>query len=260
MTTTPAAAPAPPASPAVIDEAAYEELARAELAAWLAKMRKGPSLLDRASRGVQGRINRVIPEKVHLAVTAVIEKLTRAIVAGSDLTTAKPLREGSLSARETQVRARIGAYRAAAAAEGGVAGAGGFALALAEFPTLIATKIKLLFDIAALYGHDGAQLSERLYILSIFQLAFSGADHRNDVLEAMADWAGKTHPATLDGVDWRKFQQEYRDYIDLAKMAQMIPLIGAPVGAVVNYRLLDKLGETATEAYRLRWFAVAPPT
>ena len=73
----------------------------------------------------------------------------------------------------------------------------------------------------------------------------------------MADWAGKTHPATLDGVDWRKFQQEYRDYIDLAKMAQMIPLIGAPVGAVVNYRLLDKLGETAIEAYRMRWFADA---
>ena len=37
----------------------------------------------------------------------------------------------------------------------------------------------------------------------------------------------------------------------------MIPPIGAPVGAVVNnYRLLDKLGETAIEAYRMRWFAV----
>jgi hypothetical protein len=251
-TSTPADAPAPPA---VIDEAAYEAQARRELEAWLARMARGPSLLDRASRGVQVRVNRIIPEKVHAAVTTVIEKLTRVIVAGSDLTTAKPLAEGSLSAREAQVRARIGAYRAAAAAEGGVAGAGGFALSLAEFPTLIATKIKLLFDVAALYGHDGAKLPERLYILSIFQLAFSGADHRRDVLAAMADWEAKTHPLTLDGVDWRRFQQEYRDYIDLAKMAQMIPLIGAPVGAVVNYRLLDKLGETAIEAYRLRWFA-----
>ncbi len=71
----------------------------------------------------------------------------------------------------------------------------------------------------------------------------------------MADWDTKTHPTTLDDVDWRRFQQEYRDYIDLAKMAQMIPLIGAPVGAVVNYRLLHKLGETAIEAYRMRWFA-----
>ncbi|HEX5377056.1 MAG TPA: EcsC family protein [Phenylobacterium sp.] len=240
---------------AVIDEAAYEAAARAELARWRESMLKGPSLLDRAARGLQAKINQVIPERVHAAVTAVIEKMTRAIAVGADLTTARPLAGASLSEREAEVRRRIAAYRAAAAAEGGVAGAGGFALALAEFPTLIATKIKLLFDIAALYGHDGARLSERLYILSIFQLAFSGADHRRDVLAAMAGWDQAAHPDSLDAVDWRRFQQEYRDYIDLAKMAQLIPLIGAPVGAVVNYRLLDRLGETAINAYRMRWFA-----
>ncbi|MGI8581540.1 MAG: EcsC family protein, partial [Chitinophagaceae bacterium] len=52
--------------------------------------------------------------------------------------------------------------------------------------------------------------------------------------------------------DWRTFQQEYRDYIDLAKMAQLIPVIGAPVGVVVNYRLIKKLGITAMNAYRMR--------
>ena len=245
-------------SPApIVDEAAYETLARTELAAWTAAMSKGPTPLGRAARALQVQVNRMIPEKVHAAVTSLIEKMTRVIVAGSDLTTAKPLAGASLSDREAKVRARIGAYRAAAAAEGGVAGAGGFALSLAEFPTLIATKIKLLFDIAALYGHDGAELSERLYILSIFQLAFSGADHRRDVLAGMADWRTRELPQSLDAMDWRRFQQEYRDYIDLAKMAQMIPLIGAPVGAVVNYRLLDKLGETAIGAYRMRWFAEA---
>jgi hypothetical protein len=249
-----------PAAPAaIIDEAAYEALARTELAAWRVRMAKGPSPLSRASGVLQAQVNRMIPEKVHAAVTTLIEKMTRVIVAGSDLTTARPLEDASLSAREAKVRARIGAYRAAAAAEGGVAGAGGFALSLAEFPTLVATKIKLLFEIAALYGHDGGELSERLYILSIFQLAFSGADHRRDVLARMADRGPLAAPETLDGLDWRRFQQEYRDYIDLAKLAQMIPLIGAPVGAVVNYRLLDKLGETAIGAYRMRWFAGTRP-
>jgi hypothetical protein len=32
----------------------------------------------------------------------------------------------------------------------------------------------------------------------------------------------------------------------------MIPLIGAAVGLVVNYRLLKKLGRTAMNAYRMR--------
>jgi hypothetical protein len=35
-------------------------------------------------------------------------------------------------------------------------------------------------------------------------------------------------------------------------MAQLIPIIGAPVGFVVNSRLIDKLGKTAMNAYRMR--------
>jgi hypothetical protein len=240
--------------PPLID-AGYDARAAAELEAWQAKVLKGPSLMGRAARGAQVRINRMIPEKVHATVTTVMEKMTRVILTGSDLTTADPLLSGALQEREALVERRIAAYRAAAAAEGGIAGAGGFALAMAEFPVLITTKLKLLFDIAALYGHDVAELSERLYILHVFQLAFSSAEHRRDVFEAMADWDRRDHPADLDGFEWRKFQQEYRDYIDLAKLVQLVPIIGAPVGAVVNYRLLGRLGETAINAYRMRWLA-----
>lgn len=247
----------PPQPPAPVDEAAYEARARIELARWRGRMAKGPTALDRAARSVQLRINRAIPEPVHQVVTTVIETMTRAIVNGADFITADPLAGAPLSEREARVARRIAAYRAAAAAEGGVAGAGGFALAAAEFPTLIATKIKLLFDIAALYGHDGACLDERLYILSIFQLAFSSADRRNEVLATIGAWDlhDQDRPKNLEQVDWRRFQLEYRDYIDLAKLAQLIPVIGAPVGAVVNYRMLDRLGEIAIGAYRLRWFA-----
>lgn len=36
-------------------------------------------------------------------------------------------------------------------------------------------------------------------------------------------------------------------------MAQLIPGIGAIVGVLVNYNLIDKLGVTAMNAYRMRW-------
>jgi hypothetical protein len=242
---------------AVLDESAYRLKAKAELDAWLSKTAMGPSPLGLAARGLQRRINRLVPEKVQSAVTAAIEKMTRAIVTGADLTTAKPLPDVPLSERERRVRIRIAAYRTAGAAEGGVAGAGGFWLNMAEFPVLIATKIRLLFEIAALYGHDGARLDERLYILRIFELAFSSPEHRIDILAQMRGWEAHAaeRPRTPDEIDWRRFQQEYRDYIDLAKLAQLVPVIGAPVGVVVNYRLLDRLGETAIGAYRLRWFS-----
>ncbi|HEU4470063.1 MAG TPA: EcsC family protein, partial [Flavisolibacter sp.] len=59
-------------------------------------------------------------------------------------------------------------------------------------------------------------------------------------------------PGDIHQFDWRSFQQEYRDYIDLAKMAQLVPGIGAVVGVIVNYKLLNKLGKTAMNAYRMR--------
>jgi hypothetical protein len=102
------------------------------------------------------------------------------------------------------------------------------------------------------FGHDGAALSERLYILHIFELAFSDSQHCAGVLAAMDDWDAKAHPRHLDDFDWRAFQQQYRDHIDLAKLAQFLPVVGAPLGALVNWRLVDRLGRTAVMAYRMR--------
>jgi len=230
----------------------HETRARVELAAWRAAMLAEPSAFARAAKGLQKQVTRLIPEKVHQAVTAVIEQMTRGILAGSGFVTGVPLAKGSLRERELRVRKAIDGYRNVATAEGGVAGAGGFLLAAADFPALIAIKIKLLFEIARLYGHDDADWRERLFILEIFQLAFSSAEHRKAVYLAMAE--GRT-PSSPEDFDWRRFQQEYRDYIDLAKLAQLLPVVGAPVGAIVNYRLVEQLGETAMNAYRLRWFA-----
>ena len=231
---------------------AYEARARAELDAWREAVLKPPSALQAAAKGLQNRITSLIPEKVHLAISKVIEQMTRGILVGSDFVTPPPRTGLSLAEREALVRKAIEGYRNVATVEGGVAGAGGFLLAAADFPALIAIKIKLLFEIAALYGHDGGAWRERLYILSIFQLAFSSAEHRHAVYGRMT---GDDQPATPADFDWRRFQQEYRDYIDLAKMAQLLPVVGAPIGAIVNYRLLEQLGTTAINAYRLRWFA-----
>jgi len=247
----------PAAPPFAAPEAEYEAWAAAEVARWRAQMLKAPNLVDKATRGAQQRINGMIPEKVHAGVTAVVEQMTRAILTGSNLTTAAPLTNAPLSIRDARALGVIGGYRTTAAVEGGVAGAGGFWLALADFPALITIKIKLLFDLAAVYGRPVSVLSERLYLLHVFQLAFSSAARRAEVFRAMEDWDARPHPESLDDFDWRKFQQEYRDYIDLAKLAQLIPVIGAPVGAVVNWRLTERLGGMAMNAYRSRWPAIA---
>lgn len=231
----------------------YEELVSPELKAWQKEMLRRPSLLNMLSKKLQTKINTWIPEKVHAAITTAIKQMIRGVLFGAKYTTAKPM-AGSLQEREIAVQQKIDFYRTTAAVEGGITGAGGILLGLADFPILMGLKLKLLFDIASMYGFDVRDYKERVYLLHIFELAFSSHSHRKSVYLKMVDWDEKSKelPADIDQFDWRNFQQEYRDYIDIAKMAQLVPVIGAPVGAIVNYGLIKKLGITAMNAYRMR--------
>ena len=234
---------------------AYEQQAVKDLLTWKKRMSRKPSVVDRVSKKLQGKLNSYIPEKVHTALTTAITQMVRAVLFGATYTTPPVKKEGSLQVREELVRDRISLYRKTAAAEGGITGAGEILLGLADFPLLLGIKMKLLFDIAALYGFDVKDYRERLFILYIFQLAFSGQHHRRKIFMDVNGWEDHilTMPTHFEAFDWRSFQQEYRDYIDLAKMLQLVPGIGAVVGLVVNYKLINKLGETAMNAYRLRW-------
>jgi hypothetical protein len=233
----------------------YELQVTEELKRWQEAMLARPGMLNQAAQRVQRKINSYIPDKVHAALTTVIKQMIQGVLTGSQYTGVRPLLEASLFERENQIRDRIQTYRRTAAAQGGITGAGGIMLGLADFPLLLTIKLKLLFDISALYGHAADDYRERLFILGIFQLAFSSDSHRRDVYLQLADWDARlqTLPASIDDYDWRTLQQEYRDYIDLAKLAQLLPIVGAPVGYIVNRRLVEKLGITAMNAYRMRW-------
>jgi uncharacterized protein (DUF697 family) len=232
----------------------YEKKAYKEMEIWKLKMQKKPSLLDHAAKGLQNRLNKLIPDKVHQVITLTIEKMVKAVLFGAKYTTKEPRYDSSLELREILVKEQIEFYRKTASAEGAITGAGGLLLGFADFPILIGIKIKMLFDIAALYGHQVKEYKERLYILYIFQLAFSSQQGRLKIFELLSNWDNyqKDLPDDATLFDWRTFQQEYRDYIDLAKIAQLIPVIGAAVGAVVNYKLINKLGETSMNCYRMR--------
>lgn len=238
----------------------YDRHARLTLRAWQTRMRRRPGLFDGLTRGVQLRVNRLIPERLHVALTSTIKAMVRGVLFGAEATSAPALiGPQSLVAREMAVQERIAHYRNLATVEGAATGAAGFVLGLADFPLLLGFKLKLLFEIAALYGYDVREYPERVYLLLVFQLAFSSQHGRNAVFKQLENWeaTAATLPPDVHQFDWRTFQQEYRDYIDLAKLAQLLPVIGAAVGAVANYRLVGHLGETAMMAYRLRRFGAS---
>lgn len=222
---------------------------------WCNKMSKNPSLLNLATKGLQKKINTIIPEKVHQILTKAIKEITRAVLYGAGFTTFKKKKINSFEDIETHALNRIKFYASSSAAEGAITGYGGFISSLADFPLWLTLKMKMLFEIANSYGVDVDDYKERLYILHVFQLTFSSQKHRNITFETMQAWELKKDnlPTHFNEFDWRTFQLEYRDFIDLAKLLQLIPGIGAIVGAYVNHKYTKKLGNNAMNAYRMRF-------
>ncbi len=232
----------------------YEYKLARELRKWQKEMQRPPSFANRIKTSTQHGINRMIPEKVHRVVTEGIRQMTQGVIFGAGLITFQKQKPLSIEHTEVKIQKRIKFYRSAAATEGALTGYGGILLGFADFPLWLSLKMKMLFEIASIYGYDIKDYKERLYILHIFQLTFSSQKHRNKVYALLADWENQKDslPDDLNQFDWRTFQLEYRDYIDLAKLLQLIPGFGALIGAFVNHRLTNKLGNNALNAYRMR--------
>lgn len=196
-------------------------------------------------------MNEMIPEKAHTVITESIKKMVQATLVGSEYTTKGNYPdEMTLQVKEKLIEEKLTVYRRTAAAEGAGTGAGGFFLALADFPLLLSIKMKFLFEVAAIHGFDTKKYEERLFLLYVFQLAFSSDEHKKKTFHIIENW--ELEKESLVEMDWRVFQQEYRDYIDFVKMLQLLPGVGAVVGAYANYNLLDHLGEVAKNCYRIR--------
>ncbi|WP_121638909.1 EcsC family protein [Virgibacillus sp. Bac330] len=230
---------------------AYEQSVQRELAQWRKKMYQNPNLFHQVSKKAQTKINSWIPAKAQRFITESIKNMVKTMLVGSQLTTKKALiPEKSLYKQDALVKEKLESYRKTATIEGAGTGAGGIFLGLADFPLLLSIKVKFLFETAAIYGFDTKEYEERLFMLHVFQLAFSRDEMRKQTMYTIENWEQEKHK--LVEMDWEVFQQEYRDYIDLVKLLQMVPGFGAIVGAYANYNLLDQLGDTAMNAYRLR--------
>lgn len=234
----------------------YEQKVYEELLVWKKEIMKKPTILERFSKATQNKVNDLIPEKVHNAITEAMKGMVQATLTGSNFTTRKIQGAAlTLEEKDERLREKLNNYRRTATIEGAGTGAAGFLVGLADFPLFLSIKMKFLFEVASIYGYDTRDYEERMFILYVFQLAFSKEEARINTLNLIENWDRNRNDKELD---WKTFQQEYRDYIDLVKLLQMVPGLGAVVGAFANYRLTEHLGNTAMNAYRLRILTRSP--
>ncbi|MEM1485049.1 EcsC family protein [Oscillospiraceae bacterium PP1C4] len=227
----------------------YEKHVEKELSRWHKEIIKSAGLFERTSKGIQNQTQKLVPHKIQSTITAAVEKMTQTILFGSGMLTIKEdTSDLSLAERDFLVQEQFQVYMKTAIAQGVGFGAGGILLGLADLPALMGIKIKFLFDSAKLYGYDTDDQNERLFLLYVFQLAFSSREHRMDVFRMLEKWDRSDHLP----MDWEKFQIEYRDYLDIAKLLQLLPVVGSVVGGTSNYKLMNRLKINVMNCYRMR--------
>jgi hypothetical protein len=228
----------------------YEKQIRGELSAWRQDILKREGIVARASRGIQERTRKLMPRKAQSAITVAVEKFIKTMIFGVDLfSIQEDTADLTLSERDYLALHSFDVYQKTAVTEEALTGAGGFIVGLADLPALLGVQVVFLANTAKIYGFDPNAPSERLYMLYVFQIAFSGRAHRKRCLEKLEKWDDSAVP---DEPDWEALQMEYRDYLDIAKLLQLLPVIGAPVGALANHHLMKRLRDNTINAYRMR--------
>lgn len=178
----------------------YETYVRKELKLWEREVTGNPGRLERMSRSISSQINRRIPQKIHRGITAGIRTMIETIRVGVRFTPKKGLRRGqNLRDMDRLAEERIIKWTQWASAEGAGTGMGGFKLSLVDFPALLSIKLKMLYDLAYIYGFDPNAEDERLFMLYIFQLEYAIERRKRGILETIKTWNDRKHTLPRQG-------------------------------------------------------------
>ena len=235
----------------------YEDKIKHDLIFWKVKMLKDPLQTEHIAHFVQSKTRDLIPTAANRIITDAIKTMTKFILSGSDIVTNRYAQSLTLRQRDRIISEKINGYKKAGIFSGAFTGYGGFLLGAVDFPVLLSIKMKMLSEISACYGFDPGDPKERLYMLTIFQLTFSRREKRKEIFHRILNWQqyAAQLPEDVNAYDWTSFREEYCDYIDLAKLMQMIPGIGALFGAYANNKLIAQLAENAMQAYHYRFLS-----
>ena len=163
-------------------------------------------------------------------------------------------------------------HLAYALGEGGATGAVGFAGLVADVPALLAVSLRLIRQIGICYGFDMASQQEQEYLMHVLRIgSTSNVKARMESLIALKhveqillklswqkmsrDLARKEISRRSLLASTRQFAQRMGLHLTERKALQLVPVIGALVGASFNALFVNDVGRSAYMVYRRRRIA-----
>ena len=155
-------------------------------------------------------------------------------------------------------------YKSSALGEGAVTGAGGILGIAVDIPALMTLNLRAIGEYATYYGFDVSLQQERLFAMDVLGLASSPKDTAKAVAMAQLvriaqDAAKKKTWKTLEGHAFVQIIQQISKALGIrltkAKLAQVVPVVGAGVGGGFNAYYTAKVCDAAYYLYRERFLA-----
>jgi hypothetical protein len=261
----------------------YLELAKAEVKNW---EQEKPGFLNQVADFVlwpaEKAAEALIPDGIQDAVAAAIQTCLSALATQTARTfdadairaavaKGKPAKTSKeLQAADGRAKQSWNWHIGFAIAEGAATGAAGFAGLAADVPALFTILLREIQEIGTCYGYDVTEKNEKEYSLHILRTGFAS----NAKLKMEFVISLKEFEQILIRVTWKKMSQSLaakqiskqsllaaiRQYaknlgyqLTKRKALQMVPVIGAIVGASLNGTLANDIGKAAYMSYRRRW-------
>ena len=186
--------------------------------------------------------------------------LAKAREKGLAVDTVEDLRDKPLEALDPIAQSLISQNSLMAALSGGGAGFGGALFIAADIPILFTLNFRLIQQVGAAYGFPMHGPEYKPLVMAIFNVAASGSrEAKSDALRELSVAAAAF--AHGSGYRGRAAQGTFREQIghvprEIAKslaarkLAQLIPVAGAAVGAGVNYWFTDQTAKAAVMLFR----------
>lgn len=153
-------------------------------------------------------------------------------------------------------------YKVMAGGEGAAAGMLGFPGIAVDIPALVSLALRAVNEYATYYGFDVAIEHERAFAMSILgaassptvaakQVAMAELTKLSVMIAQRKTWAELQRLVSVQVI--KKIAQALGIRLTKAKLAQVVPLVGAGVGAGFNAWYVANVTETAYHLYRERF-------
>lgn len=141
-----------------------------------------------------------------------------------------------------------------ATVQGATTGVGGIFTLAIDIPTLLGLSLKVLQEMAIVYGYNPHDKRERIFIVKCLQFASAEDVGKKAVLKDLIHFhtGNKEREALSQIQGWREVIRAYRDNFGWKKLFQMIPIVGIIFGAFLNRSTIADVAEAGHMLYRKR--------